>query len=103
MTDKTYNGWTNYATWRINLEIFDGFELDLDAYVGETEFGPSDLASELQQIAEDTIFEGQRHDERGQTNLMADYARAFLDDVNWREIAQHMINDYIETAEEGEL
>lgn len=20
----TYNGWTNYATWRVNLEIFDG-------------------------------------------------------------------------------
>ena len=24
MTDKTYNGWTNYATWRVNLEVFDG-------------------------------------------------------------------------------
>ena len=24
MTDTTYNGWTNYATWRVNLEIFDG-------------------------------------------------------------------------------
>ena len=24
MTDKTYNGWTNYATWRVNLEWFDG-------------------------------------------------------------------------------
>ena len=19
-----YNGWTNYATWRVNLEMFDG-------------------------------------------------------------------------------
>jgi hypothetical protein len=25
-----------------------------------------------------------------------DYAMAFLDDVNWREIAQHMIADYAE-------
>ena len=23
-TDNTYNGWTNYATWRVNLELFDG-------------------------------------------------------------------------------
>jgi len=23
-TDKNYNGWTNYATWRVNLEMFDG-------------------------------------------------------------------------------
>ena len=26
MNDKTYNGWTNYATWRVNLEIFDGMD-----------------------------------------------------------------------------
>ena len=25
-TDNTYNGWSNYATWRVNLEIFDGGE-----------------------------------------------------------------------------
>ena len=100
MTDKTYNGWTNYATWRINLEIFDGFELDLDAYMGETKFGPSDLAGELQQIAEDAIFGGHSYDERGQTNLMEDYARAFLSDVNWYEIAQHMIDDYAEENKE---
>jgi hypothetical protein len=24
-TEETkYNGWTNYATWRVNLEIIDG-------------------------------------------------------------------------------
>ena len=28
MSDTKYNGWTNYATWRVNLEIFDGNELD---------------------------------------------------------------------------
>ena len=27
-TNKTYNGWYNYATWRLNLEIFDGMEID---------------------------------------------------------------------------
>lgn len=23
-----YNGWTNYATWRVNLEMFDGMQID---------------------------------------------------------------------------
>ena len=23
----SYNGWTNYATWRVNLEVLDGVEL----------------------------------------------------------------------------
>ena len=29
MDNKTYNGWFNYATWRINLEIFDGFDAEI--------------------------------------------------------------------------
>ena len=30
MKDQKYNGWTNYATWRVNLEIFDGLHSDID-------------------------------------------------------------------------
>ena len=26
MSDKKYNGWTNYATWRVQLEIIDGYD-----------------------------------------------------------------------------
>ena len=26
MSDKKHNGWTNYATWRVNLEIIDGYD-----------------------------------------------------------------------------
>ena len=24
----SYNGWHNYETWRVMLEIFDGYEVD---------------------------------------------------------------------------
>ena len=93
MSDKTYNGWTNYETWRVNLEIFDGFEpteyysaCDLaDAY---------ELGQSLKQYADEVIFEC-GHDER-HSNLMQDYARAFLENVNWYEIAKHMIANYAE-------
>jgi len=94
MSDTKYNGWTNYATWRVNLEIFDGLELDLDVYMGDSKFDASDLMDELQQIAEDAIFQGAQYDERRPSNLMEDYARAFLQDVNWYELAEHMISDY---------
>lgn len=86
MAQETYNGWTNYATWRVNLEIFDGgtwdIEDDIDAY---------DLSLNLRDSAMDLIFDCQSH------GLAQDYARAFLADVNWYEIAQHMI----ENAKEG--
>jgi hypothetical protein len=94
MSDTTYNGWSNYATWRINLEIFDGLDLDLDAYMVEEgeEMDVYTFKDEVQQIAEDAIFEGL--DERRPTSLVEDYARAFLQDVNWYEIADHLLKDY---------
>jgi hypothetical protein len=81
-----YNGWTNYATWRVNLEMFDGGDFasdnDLDAY---------DLGQRLREFAEETLSE------QG-SGMVLDYALAFLADVNWREIAEHMIEDYREVA-----
>ena len=41
----TYNGWTNYATWRINLEMLDGFEADSNMPVDDV----SDMADYLQE------------------------------------------------------
>jgi len=97
MSNDKYNGWTNYATWRVNLEIFDGF--DPSDYFSA--FNPSDvyeLGESLKQYAEEVIFEC-GYDERKPQNLMEDYARAFLSDVNWEEIAAHMIEDYNETLD----
>lgn len=87
--DNKYNGWTNYATWRINLEVFDGmdaemFDLTLDSW---------DLRHVVQDIAEEIIF-SQFYDDSKPSSLMEDYARAFLQEVNWHEIAEHLIADY---------
>ena len=101
MTDTKYNGWTNYATWRVNLEIFDGIDLaetfairwwnDGDQNLAAITY---DLSKDLEAYAEDLIFidtpEG----------LSRDYALAFLAEVNWYEIADHMIRDHIAENEE---
>ena len=92
MSDTTYNGWTNYATWRVNLELFDGY--DLTNLIDDPADEPVDwVAEQLQDHAEQVIFSC-TYDERGPSSLMEDYARAFLQDVNWREIAEHMVQDY---------
>lgn len=88
MSEK-YNGWTNYATWRVRLEMFDydgASDNDLDAY---------DLGQSLREIALDYIAQEA-------TGLAQDYAEAFLADVNWYEIAEHMIEDYRTAEEETE-
>ena len=35
MTDQKYNGWANYETWRVNLELFDGYDPDGSPVDGE--------------------------------------------------------------------
>ncbi len=89
MSDKTYNGWTNYATWRVNLEVFDGFDPREYFLDGNDEVDTAELADNLKQWADDVIIGGSE-------GLVADYARAFLSDVDWHEIARHMIADYLE-------
>ena len=75
MKKETYNGWTNYATWRVNLEIFDGLYSDMD--------GEKVTAESCKEYAEEVVSENGE-------GLALDYARAFIGDVNWHEIADHL-------------
>ncbi len=71
--NKEYNGWANYATWRINLEI-----------LGDIEFEETVTAAQLIEIVEDCVFNNTVEKDC----LAADYARAFIQQVNFYEIAE---------------
>ena len=75
MKKETYNGWTNYATWRVNLEIFDGMHSDME--------GEKVTAESCKEYAEDVLSESGE-------GLALDYAMAFIASVNWQEIADHL-------------
>lgn len=85
MENSNYNGWTNYATWRVNLEIFDGF--DAQGYSNDE----YELSQQLRDYAEEVIFIDVPD------GLARDYAFAFLQEVNWMQIAKSVIQ-----IEEGE-
>ena len=89
--DKTYNGWSNYATWRINLEIFDNFD------ISDYDKTPYELSEQLKDYVEDCIFDV--YDE----GLVKDYARAFIQEVNFYEIAEALLDAYIEEEEDETL
>ena len=97
MSDKTYNGWTNYATWRINLEIFDGVDLK-DICTFNASPNAYDVGLQLINYAEEIIFLDSHIGNKTPSSLLEDYARAFLEQVNWMEIAEHMIADYAEVT-----
>lgn len=90
LKDGTYNGWTNYATWRVNLEIFDGMDIE---DMGWTDLDNYDLSLVLKDYVEE-ILETQVAGKDGGMSLIFSYAMAFLQDVNWREIAEMLLSEY---------
>ena len=82
ITDGKFNGWTNYETWRVNLEMWDGYEIE------HGDFDDVDsLADYLKESSKETIMSQS-------DGLAQDYALAFLWDVNWHEIASHKAEEY---------
>ena len=69
-----YNGWNNYATFRVHHDILNGYQWDEgeDIYV--------DL---LKAIVENCVFEN-----TGAVGLIVDYANLFLNNVDWDELVE---------------
>jgi hypothetical protein len=102
-TDKTYNGWTNYETWAVNLWM-DNSEGD-QRYVRElaseawheataTEYSTRqqeavyNLASRLKDMHDEVLPEAI------QNTVYADLLNSALDRVNWHEIASALLENY---------
>jgi hypothetical protein len=93
----TYNGWTNYATWRINLEIFGGFDI-LDFYP-DTEPDVHELAELLHRYVIDFINDGMQYpygsnrNEAPVNQILLSWLEYFASQCNYIEIASHLIED----------
>ena len=73
MKTEKYNGWTNYATWRVSLEIFDE----------SSDIWEEITADDCKDYAVEVVSDGA-------DGFALDYALAFLQDVNWQEIADYL-------------
>ena len=74
---KLYNGYDNYATWKVQLEI-----------LGYIEFDEPVTTDILKKIVEDEVFVFKKE-------LMENYARCFLSDVNYYQL-KRFINEELE-------
>jgi hypothetical protein len=89
-----YNGWTNYETWRTNLELVEGlapheFLADQMADIaGNRDEAVEGLAEWMEEMAYEVVNEQA-------SGWALDLATSFLASVDWEEIAEHYVDDYI--------
>lgn len=81
------NGWTNEATWRVQVEVFSG----LDARQVVDHMTAPEVAAWASAYARSIVFEKA-------DGLACAWALDFLSDVNWDEIAAHLIDAAQEAA-----
>lgn len=84
-----YNGWSNYETWRVNLEMLDGMTVEDFGFRASDADMPSRV-SRLADALESHVAELVEMDAKG---FALDLANSFLARVDWQEIAEHMMND----------
>ena len=70
-----YNGWTNYETWLVNLEM--GLTDDSHAFESRN---LDDLIADLKEYAENAI--------ESDNTLATNFARIILSKVDWNDIAE---------------
>jgi len=87
---STYNGWTNYETWAVKLWI-DNEQYQQELWLERAQAcdgDVSDLADELRDYHEEQMPEC--------TGVYGDLMAAAIGSVNWREIAENLIEDAAE-------
>lgn len=109
MNKKEYNGWYNYETWLVNLwmdndggsqEFYsDMAQIQIEAAQDKHDAG-MDFPSEVLQDAQYDLAEAlkESHEEmleclNMQTGVFADLLGAAMSEVNWYEIAKHLVDD----------
>ena len=83
---ESHNGWTNYETWRIKLEIFDSTDSRELEIFDSTDFW-EDVSDASAEFCRDLV---EQHIEQESNGLARDYALAFIANVNWHEIADSL-------------
>jgi len=85
MGNTEYNGWSNYATWRINVEI-----------ISDIEFKEEVSVDYIKDIVENVVFRQSLYNRYAVGYLVEDFAREFISNVNFEEIAEHINDEFSE-------
>lgn len=79
MEDEKYNGWFNYATFRVHHDILCNIEFEEEV-----------TKDQLREIVKNVVFR-----DVFSYYLLIDYANLFLNQVNWKDIVNTYNSDIL--------
>ena len=103
MDTQKYNGWTNRATWLVNLHVDS---LDFTDTVDDGTFDDMDkdsilgyVASYIQDVVESYLDEVVDTD----NCFVQDLINTTINDVDWHDIADHYVDDILDAVNDRDL
>lgn len=120
MSDKTYNGWTNYETWCIGVWIDNDEPLYRDVKdLAQTTWDESGGLSAYAKFTGNEIFNREEKAAYNLSNALkakfeeekpelgatvwSDLLDCALDEVNWKELAEHFLENVDKEEEPQEV
>lgn len=101
MSDKKYNGWTNYETWNValwlgneqgsDLECSDMADRAIDRNEGDKDAARTSMADQLKDMIEEQAAAIMPN-----AGMFTDLLNAALSEVDWEEIASHYVEQSAE-------
>ena len=86
MDNKKCDGWSNYETWKVKLELIEEIEL-IEDYEIDVNQPVEELAIKLQALVESII------EDKTNSSFVYDCVMQTLAQVNWLEIAAAVIDE----------
>lgn len=86
MADQTHNGWSNYWTWKANLEFEDAINT-LYTEGAYEKYEPTEIGDQLKEYIENWFSEAT------QCELTEHWLICVVEEINFREIVFSMLRD----------
>ncbi len=91
--ENTYNGWTNYETWLVNIWVDNDKKL---YFIMKEILNSCDWENKTYELSKvlQELYEKQAENIGLKVGLMSDLLNGALSAVNWYELAEHYITDF---------
>ena len=103
MDTQKYNGWTNWATWMVNLH-FEGLDFTDEVDNGSfDDISKDDLRCQLAYIIQEYVEAYLDEVADTSNTFVGDLINGTMCDVDWHDIAGHYVDDILEQLKDREL